>query len=465
MFEQLRKLFGKKDIAEKQMDEKVCEWAPFTGERLTPDHGAYIRKLVAAADKVDRERKVFGASTHKYKLRPTLTVAEIEAFETKYHITLPEEYVFFLTQVGNGGAGPYYGLTTLEKVIGPEEYAVMISNEALIDKKLTKERWQQLMEETDDADDDALFDEAMNRLYGGMLNIGTQGCTYDNLLMANGSETGKIVYIDWNLDPDYGPYLTNMTFLEWYENFFREIIQGNSTASYGYYRLGTEADLKKAYSIADAEEKRDILRSLYRFSALEESTLTFIQQRDDEELDALRLELLLKFDEKAAMRMFDTLLGGENVSAAVACARRIPDELKNSYYLVMAALLENEALEEKDNVIFFMKECDSFCGKDLISFAMDETNKENERKTAIWAISYAEDRMNYLNQYILWMGGESYWIAHAALQGMASEKHPRLVEAYYQMWERYREDQMMRSNLVSAFKSNDIEIEKKRWEK
>jgi len=30
-------------------------------------------------------------------------------------IKLPEDYVYFLTQISNGGAGPYYGLCSLEK--------------------------------------------------------------------------------------------------------------------------------------------------------------------------------------------------------------------------------------------------------------------------------------------------------------------------------------------------------------
>jgi hypothetical protein len=34
-----------------------------------------------------------------------------------------------------------------------------------------------------------------------------------------------------------------MTFLEWYENYFREIISENSVNSYGYIRLGKEEEL------------------------------------------------------------------------------------------------------------------------------------------------------------------------------------------------------------------------------
>ncbi|MGL4695560.1 SMI1/KNR4 family protein [Enterococcus larvae] len=458
MLNNLKNLFSRKMNSKEKYNEKHVEWVPFTGDRLTEAHGLYIRNLVATAGDVDKGREIFGAGTHKYQLGPVISIAEVRAFEERYQIILPKEYVFFLTQVGNGGAGPYYGVTTLEKVIGSGEHTAAVGREALIDRKLSKEYWKQIMDETEDDDD--LYDEAMDRLYGGMLNIGTQGCTYDNLLMVSGSEIGKIVYIDWNLDPDYGPYLTDMTFLEWYENYFKEIIQGNSTTSYGYFRLGSEEELKHDYATADKEERHDILRSLYRFSIIAPGTITFIQQRDDEELDVLRLELLLKFDEISAMGMFDRLLEGGNVSAAVACARRIPESVKNEYYVAMAKLLWDKDLQGKSQVIFFMKECSVFMGKDLLAFAMDETVKEDERKTAVWAISHAKDHMDYLNEFILWMESDSYWVAHAALQGMAREQHPELVKAYYQMWERYSNDQMMRSNLVIAFENNGIQIEK-----
>ncbi|MBL1226131.1 SMI1/KNR4 family protein [Enterococcus sp. BWR-S5] len=458
MLNTIKKLFLKKSRKEESKSLEAVEWSPYTDERLTNAHGVYIQNLVAMAGKVDAERKVFGSSKHKYQLRPVLSLEELKAFEVKYQISLPEEYVFFLTHVGNGGAGPYYGLTTLEKLIGTEEHAAAIRNEALIDKKLSRAQWQQLMDETEEDDD--LYDKAMERLYGGMLNIGTQGCTYDNLLMLSGSEAGKIVYIDWNLFSDYPPYLTNMTFLDWYENYFKEIIQGNSTSSYGYFRLGSEEKLKRDYATANKEEKHDILRSLYRFSAVDDHTVAFIQQREDKELDTLRLDLLLKFDEAAAMEMFHLLLSGENSEAAVACARRIPEAEKDGYYTTMAKLLWDETLQEKSRVIFFMKECSVFTGKDLLAFAMDKTLAENDRKTAVWAISNAKDCMTYLNEFILWMDEESYWVAHAALQGMAREQHPKLVDAYYRMWEKYSTDQTMRSNLVIAFENNGIQIEK-----
>lgn len=431
----------------------------FVGERMSLEHAEYIKLLVKRAGEVDKTREVFGASKHQYSLNQVVSMDNIYRFESKYNIKLPAEYVFFLTMVGNGGAGPYYGLYTLENSIIHNEYPDAISKQAFINKHLTKEMWKIMMDKLEESDD-TQYDEIMEQVYSGLIITGTQGCTYDNLLMLNSSEEGKIVYIDWNLQPEYGPYFTHMTFLEWYENYFREIIFGNSVGSYGYIRLGKEEELISDYKNALIENKRDILKSFLRFSNVRADTIKFLKCRDDKLLDDLRVELLFKLNRKAGMEMFDSLIKGENLEATILCARRMPDELKDSYYNDMVKLLYNRDLKEKQTIMFFLTDCKSLSGEDLISFAMDETVEEEYKKTAIWAISKAGDKMDYLDQFILWMRCDSYWIAHTALQGMAREKNQKLLETYKWMWNKYHNDSTMRSNLKVAFRNNGIDINK-----
>jgi hypothetical protein len=64
----------------------------------------------------DPQLKQFGASTHRYKLNPPAQIVEIEQFESDAGVKLPLEYLNFLTRCGNGGAGPHYGLLSLEQV-------------------------------------------------------------------------------------------------------------------------------------------------------------------------------------------------------------------------------------------------------------------------------------------------------------------------------------------------------------
>jgi SMI1 / KNR4 family (SUKH-1) len=57
--------------------------------------------------------KVFGADGHQFELNGVVLEADLVAFERKYRISLPHDYRQFLTHLGNGGAGPFYGVFPL----------------------------------------------------------------------------------------------------------------------------------------------------------------------------------------------------------------------------------------------------------------------------------------------------------------------------------------------------------------
>src|SRR4051812_21518270 len=53
---------------------------------------------------------LFGVHTHRYRLGPPMPAEDVNSIETDYGIALPDDYAAFLAEVGNGGAGPGYGL-------------------------------------------------------------------------------------------------------------------------------------------------------------------------------------------------------------------------------------------------------------------------------------------------------------------------------------------------------------------
>ena len=61
----------------------------------------------------DRKLVVFGSEKHRHRLGPLLAESEAQAFERGEGVSLPEAYRAFLTRLGNGGAGPSYGLIPL----------------------------------------------------------------------------------------------------------------------------------------------------------------------------------------------------------------------------------------------------------------------------------------------------------------------------------------------------------------
>ncbi|TQV77183.1 SMI1/KNR4 family protein [Aliikangiella marina] len=64
--------------------------------------------------KEDKHFKNFGSSSHEYQLNDTLSEIEFREIESKYGCVFPDEYREFITLVGNGGAGPCYGVFPVE---------------------------------------------------------------------------------------------------------------------------------------------------------------------------------------------------------------------------------------------------------------------------------------------------------------------------------------------------------------
>ena len=59
----------------------------------------------------DAGMKTFGAAHgHQYRMNAVLPVHDLATFEREYDVHLPKDYADFLTQIGDGGIGPYYGL-------------------------------------------------------------------------------------------------------------------------------------------------------------------------------------------------------------------------------------------------------------------------------------------------------------------------------------------------------------------
>lgn len=59
------------------------------------------------------QAEVFGAVGHGFQMNPELPESEAASFERDHNIALPSDYRQFLTGIGNGGPGPFYGVFPL----------------------------------------------------------------------------------------------------------------------------------------------------------------------------------------------------------------------------------------------------------------------------------------------------------------------------------------------------------------
>ncbi len=73
-----------------------------------------VREALAALAGSDPRRVRFGAAAHGYALRAPLGAARLEEIERAAQVRLPDDYRDFVLELGDGGAGPYYGLWPLD---------------------------------------------------------------------------------------------------------------------------------------------------------------------------------------------------------------------------------------------------------------------------------------------------------------------------------------------------------------
>jgi hypothetical protein len=149
---------------------------------------------------------IFGADGHRFTLNPPLGETQVLAFERQHTIRLPAEYRRFLVELGNGGAGPYYGihpLGTTDGISGDvEPWGDAVGS--LAEPFMFREPWNDLTGRPDDALLDSDEQEYWRRLdaFGdrywhssvmrGALPICHKGCALRSWLVVSGDEAGNL---------------------------------------------------------------------------------------------------------------------------------------------------------------------------------------------------------------------------------------------------------------------------------
>jgi hypothetical protein len=143
---------------------------------------------------------------------PPLRPEEVDALERRHQFSLPDEYRAFITQLGDGGAGPDYGLFSL--AAGAREGAWSLSRpfpfstqtaRGVIANRRGGEPYAAVTppEET----------------VGGALTVCHSGCGIFYYLVLNGEQRGTV----WNGREDWFPCFSKQGrqrgFLDWYEGW------------------------------------------------------------------------------------------------------------------------------------------------------------------------------------------------------------------------------------------------------
>ena len=201
---------------------------------------ATINKKLDELRRTDTSFETFGSSVHCYQLNAPLSEVELGEFEVAHALILPEPYRTFISELGNGGAGPFYGLFPLgffDATGGPLERWKEGDGFAGDLSKVFPHRepwnvsdaWFEHSGhfENDDEEDAwirAFENEVWNpELVNGAFPICHEGCAIRNLLVVTGPERGNVWTDDRANDggiyPNSEDSKTGASFFEWYSGW------------------------------------------------------------------------------------------------------------------------------------------------------------------------------------------------------------------------------------------------------
>lgn len=190
-----------------------------------------LKQRIALLSEIDTDRQVFGASTHHYVLAPPLSEAELVSLETSLGTLFPDEVRMFLRELGSGGAGPAYGLRTLNE---------RVKNQVV---------------------------------------LADQGCGMSSMLVLEGRHRGEV----W-IDTGDGPQMPESAdFLGWYEAWIeRALIEWAERAA---PRLAIDGPEKPA-ELEGAMLAFDILAAIERPTVSQATALGYLHLRERRYADA-----------------------------------------------------------------------------------------------------------------------------------------------------------------------------------
>lgn len=366
-----------------------------------------IDRLLEQARKRDVRNEVFGASSHKYRLKSPASETAVQEFERNHGIRLPEEYRNFLMLVGNGGAGPYYGiygLDELEKAVEQQTFA-------------------------------------------GILPIGSQGCSHMTGLLLRGPHQGQVVYFD--LDRCVKPFFVREAgFLEWYMRWLREVIAGYEIFWFGMNLDGDEQQLMEQYRQADSsEEKMEIIDSFRKFEKLPKEQQQFFKEVCDRESDMeirMRLvKMLVHFRVRGMAEQIEKLWEYGAYAEAISVITYEGDwEIKERWkepILEKLPQLRGDAFRDACYTIKALKDFPDINAGRLKEVLARKDLDKNARSVLFYCIGALSGREAVLDYFLDFLPAEQdpYLLIHGiqALRGISDR---RLQSIYIKLLDRYR---------------------------
>ncbi|RFP66539.1 SMI1/KNR4 family protein [Hymenobacter lapidiphilus] len=427
---------------------------------------ARIKAKLPAARAADTDLKVFGADSHHYQLQEPVAEAALQQVEADYGIRLPEAYRCFMREVGNGGAGPFYGIYPLGHGLNGlvDDPAQYLRQPCRLQPGMTDAQWKELtraIEEEQDMADEA-FERAMGELYAGLLPLGDQGCANYHALVLNGPFAGRVVNVSWERYLPGFAYEAN--FLDWYERWLDEVIADEQAGWFGYNRGGPEAALLHLFqTTTEASVRAECVVGLKGKKQLSPPVLQALaayEPGDDARLRLLLAQLLLRFD-YAQGRPRLLALVPDNLLGVLQSVVWYAKSHSADWLPVIAANLDRiQDTQTLDFATYVLQETGTDYGPLLLPFAASPD--QQQRITALHALAKLPNKAQYLTTFITGLHDAVPRVVHTALQAVSDLPDPQLRPHYQAVAIRFAvlDDNYIMVNIDHALKTQGISLER-----
>ena len=441
-----------------------------------------IQQKLAQAKAADKNLEVFGADAHQYHLNPPVSEAEVLAFEKKYGVQLPECYRAFMLTIGDAKAkksdfiaGPYFGLyafgTSVDSLLY-EKIETYLKAPCNLSPDMTQEEWETLSdpllfsEEEEEDDDDKYFAERA-KVFGGLLPLGSQGCTYEHALVLNGKYAGRVVNVDLDLAQPKFAFETN--FLDWYERYLDEVISGQLVDDrptwFGYHRGEPAEVLLNEYEhTTDRKTQTDCLEGVYhKKPPLEPALLDKIEKLialNNDDRDFL-IEILSQSSYERAKPYLQDLVNKDPKKVFQFVWWYAKDHCADWVSVVKELLPTITDERIFDFATYLLTEGDDNFEEVILPFTDNENHQI--RSTAYYTLGKSKKREQYLDTFIKGLQETDNGVLCTVMQALSGVEDKRLLPYYKAIAKRFPEERdYILSNLEYRLASFGLSIEEAR---
>ena len=441
-----------------------------------------IQQKLSQAKAADKNLEVFGADAHQYHLNPPVSEAEVLAFEKKYGVQLPECYRAFMLTIGDAKAkksdfiaGPYYGLyafgTSVDSLFY-EKIETYLKAPCNLSPDMTQEEWETLSdpllfsEEDEEEDDDKYFAERA-KVFGGLLPLGSQGCTYEHALVLNDKYAGRVVNVD--LDLAQPKFAFEANFLDWYERYLDEVISGqlldDRPTWFGYHRGEPAEVLLNEYEhTTDRKTQTDCLEGVYhKKPPLEPALLDKIEKLialNNEDRDFL-IEILSQSCYERAKPYLQTLVTKDPKKVFQFVWWYAKDHCADWVSVVKELLPTITDERTFDFATYLLTEGDDNFEEVILPFTDNENHQI--RSTAYYTLGKSKKKEQYLDTFIKGLQETDTGVLCTVMQALSEIDDERLLPYYKAIAKRFPEEKdYILSNLERRLASFGLTLDETR---